>query len=167
MILYHQTFSPSTCECVIEQQFEHDEVTGLNGQPTLWFFHNVCIKHEPLVKDKPKLSIKDWNKKRDDIFKHHEFLLTKNRERHLKDFDSHPSRKAKQQAIKDMKSSFSGERHALRMESEFDNERTQQEAFLDRHESDSMDKVLIGIHSKYAFIAQDVYDKIMQEGNEV
>jgi len=162
-VLYHQTFSPSTCDCVIEEQFEHDEETGLNSEPTLWFFHHICDKHISLVENKPKLSLKDWNNQKDKIIKHHEFLLADNRKRHLKTFDENPQRKQRAEAIKQMKESKLSERHAESMQIVLDSERTRTLAFLDNHEIESMDKLLTGLHSKYALIGQDVYAKIREE----
>lgn len=166
MILYHQTFSPSTCDCVIEEQFEHDEVTGLNGQASLWFFHNVCARHEPLVKNKQKLSLQKWQDEIEKTVKHHEFLLSENRKRHLNDFEEHPTRKLKREAIKHMIKIKSTEAHALRIDSELMGERIMVERHLDNHENESMNHVLVGMFSQYAFIAQDVYDKIRQEQAE-
>lgn len=167
MILYHQTFSPSTCDCVIEEQFEHDEVTGLNGEPSLWFFHNVCAKHEPLVKDKQKLTLKNWQDEIEKIVKHHEFLLSKNRERHLNDFEEHPIRKRKREALKDMIKLKATEAHALRIDSELMGERIIVERHLDNHENESMNHLLAGLYSKYALIAQNVYDAIRREQFEI
>ena len=161
MVLYHQTFSPSACGCVIEQQFEHDEVTGLNDNPQLWFFHFVCAAHEPLVKNKPKPANIEQQRKK--IIDHHTKLLQDNRQRHLKDFDEHPSRKQKRDAINEMKKLFDTEKHALRMEAAMDQERDTTVVFLDKHQDESMDYLLTGLHSPYALVAQEVYDKIMQE----
>ena len=163
MTLYHQTFSPSSCECVFEQEFDHDEETGLNGQPKLLFAHRICSKHEPLVKNKPKLSLADWNKKRQDITKHKEFLLKRNRDRHLKDFEEHPTRKDKREAVNQMKMIKDTERHALRIEEQMQIEYDHQIRVLNKHEDDSMSQMLLGLHSPYAFIAQDVYDAIIKD----
>jgi len=165
MVLYHQTFSPSTCECVIEEQFEHNEITGQNEQPTLWFFHKVCSKHEPLVKNKSQLSKTKLNNKRKEIADYHSKLLEDNRKRHLKDFDEHPNRKQQQEALNEMRMTALGE-HALKIEAKFNLEREKQLKFLDDHEDTSMHTLLLGIHSPYAFIAQDVYDAIRQEQKE-
>jgi hypothetical protein len=166
-ILYHQTFSPSNCECVIEQQFEHDEETGLNGEPTLWFFHTVCARHESLVKNKPKLSEGQLKQKRDQIRKHHEFLLSENRNRHLKTFNEHPIRKQKKDAIMEMKLSKDTEKYALVLEAQMDGERVRTEGFLDNHELESMGMLLAGLHSPYAFGSESVYDAIMKEQRDV
>jgi hypothetical protein len=163
MVLYHQTFSPSTCSCIIEEQFEHDPETGLNGNASLWFFHYVCPKHEPLVKNKPKLSNEEFDKKIIDTVKHHEFLLSENRKRHMKDFDEHPVRKQKTESIKWMKMLKSTEKHALKMEAALDSERIRTVNFLDNHDNDSMHYLLSGLYSPYAFIAQEVYDQIKKE----
>src|SRR6185503_2607981 len=160
-LIYHQTFSPSSCECVFEQEFDHDEITGLNGQPRLLFAHRICSKHEPLVKNKPKLSLVDWNKKRQDIVKHKEFLLKKNRERHLKDFDEHPTRKEKREAVNQMKMLKDTEKHALRIEEQMQMEYDHQIRVLNNHEDDSMSQMLTGMLSPYAFVAQEVYDKVV------
>jgi hypothetical protein len=163
-IIYHQTFSPSSCECVFEQEFDHNEETGLNGQPRFLFAHKICSKHEPLVKNKPKLSLSEWTKKRQDIAKHKEFLLKRNRDKHLKDFDEHPTRKEKREAIKEMKMLKDTEKHALRIEEQMQIEYDHQITFLDNHEDGSMSQMLTGLHSPYALIAQEVYDTIMQGG---
>ena len=92
IIIYHQTVSPSSCNCVFEQEFDHDDETGLNENGRFLFAHRICDKHLNLVKNKPKLSLSDWNKKRQEIIKHKEFLLKRNRDRHLKDFEEHPTR---------------------------------------------------------------------------
>jgi len=167
MVLYHQTFSPSTCECVIEQQFEHDEETELNSNPTLWFFHNVCSKHLPLVEKKPRLGTNQVKQKIEEISKHHEFLLSRNRERHLKDHDEHPSRKQKREVIKQMKLSKNTEKHALLMESQLDAERVKTEGFLDNHDLESMGTLLVGLHYPYAFGSESVYDAIIKEQRSI
>jgi hypothetical protein len=165
MVLYHQTFSPSTCECVIEEQFEHNEVTGDNEQPTLWFFHKICNKHLPLVENKPKLSKSKLSNKRKEIADHHLKLLEDNRKRHLKEFDEHPTRKQQLETIEQMKTTtFTA--HALRIQAKLNEERDRQVKVLDDHEDNSMNFLLVGIHSPYAFIAQDVYDAIRQEQRE-
>jgi len=164
MIIYHQTFSPSSCDCVFEQEFDHNEETGLNGQPRFLFAHRICDKHLHLVKDKPKLSLSKWNKKRQDIIDHKEFLLKRNRDRHLKDFTEHPTRKQKREAIQQMKLLKDTEIHALKMEEQMQIEHDHQITFLDNHEHESMSQMLIGLHSEYALIAEDVYDIVMQGG---
>lgn len=162
-IILHQTFSPSTCQCIIEEQFEYDDVTGENGQPSLWFFHRVCEKHLPLVKDKPKPSPELLRTQRQKIVDHHRMLLDKNRTRHLKEFDNHPNRKQKLETINELKKSLDTERFALKMEAQEAEERRKQESLLDAHEDKSMDILVMGIYSPYAFIAQEVYDAMREE----
>jgi hypothetical protein len=164
MVTYHQTFSPSSCDCVFEQEFEHDEETGLNGQPRLLFAHNICSKHEHLVKNKPKLSLADWNKKRQDIAKHKEVLLKSNRDRHINDFDNHPTRKRDLKAIREMMEFSDTRTFALKMDAKLNVEMDRVIQFLDNHEEESMSRMLLGLHSQYALIAQEVYDTIMQGG---
>lgn len=160
MVLYHQRFSPVTCECVIEEQFERDETTGLNGPSSLWFFHVICERHQPLIK--PKLSKSKFEKKVNAIIKHHEFLLSENRKRNLKDFDEHPIRQQQLQTARELiNSGFRS--HGLRMDAELQSERIRVENSLDRHEDESMFKLLSGLYSPHAFLGQDVYDKIKQE----
>lgn len=165
-MLYHQKVSPSVCKCVYEEQFEYDTVAKeVIGQPSLWFFHNVCERHEPLVKNKQQLKKADLDKNRQDIADHHLFLLQNNRQRHLKDFDEHPERKKVKDILIEMKKSANivTKNRASKIESQIDEERKSQERFLDNHEDKSMNEVLIGIHSPYAFNAQEVYDAIQQE----
>jgi|SRR6476659_952111 len=164
ILIYHQTFSPSNCQCVFEQEFNHDEETGLNGQTRFLFAHKICSKHEHLVKNKPKLSLTDWNKKRQEIVKHKEFLLKRNRDRHLKDFNEHPTRKERREAIQQMKLLKDTERHALKIEEQMQVEYDHQIRFLNNHEDESMSQMLTGLHSPYALIAKEVYDIVMQGG---
>ena len=165
-MLYHQTVSPSVCSCVYEEQFEYDEVLKQpTGQPSLWFFHNVCERHLPLISNKPAIKKADLDKKRQDIANHQLFLLQKNRERHLKDFDEHPQRKKVKEILVEMKNSPDKVTRdgALRVENQIATERLNQEHFLDGHEDKSMNQLLVGIHSPHAFNAQEVYDTIQQE----
>lgn len=158
--LQHQTYSPSTCECVIEQLVDYSK------DPVdikVWFFHNVCKKHEPIVKNKVKLSLVDWTKKRDDIVRHHELLLKENRERHLKTWDEHQHRKQMRASINEMKMSKVTERHALAMEAKLESDREKTVNFLDGHELESMSYLLTGLHSTYALISDEVYDVILEE----
>jgi len=164
MIIYHQTFSPSSCDCVFEQEFDYNEETGLGDQPRFLFAHRICDKHIDLVKDKPKLSLSKWNKKRQDIIKHKEFLLKRNRDRHLEDFTEHPTRKQKRESIAQMKLLRDTEKHALKMEEQMKIEHDHQITFLDNHEHESMSQMLIGLHSEYALIAQEVYDIVVMQG---
>lgn len=165
-MLYHQKVSPSVCKCVYEEQYEYDPVLKEPiSQPSLWFFHEVCERHEPLVKNKPQLKKADIDKKRDDVANHQLFLLQNNRQRHLKDFDEHPERKKVKDILIEMKKSVNTvtRNSANKIESQIDEERKAQERFLDNHEDQSMNEILIGIHSPYAFNAQEVYDAIQEE----
>lgn len=164
MTLKHQTWYPNTCKCIIEEQFDDEDETI---PKTILFFHSICSKHLPLVESKPQLKDKDLKQKREQIINHHRKLLDDNRIRHLKQFDEHPNRKQKLDTIKEMKKSLDTEQLGLRMEEQFNMERIKQEKFLDNHEDESMDFLLSGIHSTYAFISQEVYDKILEEQSEV
>ncbi len=157
MVLQHITWKPDTCDCVLEQQVDE----GVD--PTLWFFHSVCPKHLPLVQNKPQLSKAQLKSKREIIASHHKKLLDANRVRHLKQFDEDPTRKQKLGTIKELLKTLDTQQVALRMESQAMEDRIIQERFLDKHEGDSMDYLLMGIYSPYAFIAQDVYDRILEE----
>jgi len=162
MTIYHQTFSPSTCECVIEEQFEYNETTKLvEGESSLWFFHKVCTRHEALVINKPKLSDSKLKQERDKIINHHKTLLQNNRVRHLNDFEN--NQKNKRDIIKELKKDKNTEPIALGLESEIAAEKSHNESFLDGHETKSMNTLLLGIFSPYAFNAQEVYDKIREE----
>ena len=97
MTLQHITFSPLLCECVIELQYEDTDNPPENK---LWFFHKVCDKHVPLVKDKPPLSDNELKQKRDSISKHHEKLLLDNRTRHLAAFDNAEERKQEEKLLR-------------------------------------------------------------------
>ena len=161
-MLYHQTVSPSVCSCVYEEQFEYDTVTNqVVGQPTLAFFHNVCERHEPLVINKPKINPQVLKNMRQNMAGHKQVLLDNNRTRHLKDFDDNPHRKQIQDSLNEIKKTMP--QAAARMQAEIDNDRTKQEEFLDGHEQKSMNTLVLGIHSPYAFNAQEVYDAIQQE----
>ena len=152
----HQTFSPATCECVIEQEVDD------NGNVSLLFFHTVCAKHEPIVKNKPKLSKQDLDKKRKEVSDKRLKLLSDNRIKNLKQFDDHPQRKQVAESIAEIKRS-QNEQLGLKLEAKFNEERMKVEHALDRHEDKSMDELLIGIHSPYAFNSQEVYDAISEE----
>ncbi len=160
MTIQHQTWSPAICSCVIEQQF--DDSTD-NPQPQLLFFHKVCDKHVHLVKEKPKLKSEDLAAKKSAVIAHKEKLLRDNRIRHLRTFDEHENRKQLLETIKEISKSRDTEKYGLKLEAQFHEERRKQIKFLDEHENNSMEMMLLGIHSPYAFNAQEVYDTILDE----
>ena len=160
MTIQHQTWSPNTCSCVIEQQFDDEH---LDRDPELLFFHNVCEKHEPLVADKPKLKMQDWDSKRKQILSHKENLLRQNRIRHLNTFEAHPERQNKFVLANDPAS----KKYSERMIHELEEDRRRQEVFLDNHEQKAMERLLVGTYSRYAFLAKDVYDAIIKEQREI
>jgi len=163
MVLQHITFSPLLCECVIELSYEDTDNPPENK---LWFFHKVCDKHLPIVKNKPPLKDNELKQKRDSISKHHQTLLENNRTRHLKNFDNAEERKQRKETIKVLAKSKDTEQHALKMDAIVQEERRREERALDDHEDTSMHRLLTGIYSPYAFVAQEVYDKIIQENAE-
>lgn len=166
MVLYHQTVSPSVCNCVYEEQFEFDPIKNEPvGQPFLWFFHNVCERHLPLVSNKAPLKKADLDKKKEDATNHQLSLLDNNRTRHLKQWDEHPKIKGVRDIANEMKKSPDSKtrERANKIEAVMDQQRRNQERFLDQHEDDSMNHLLLGIHSPYAFNAQEVYDAIQEE----
>jgi hypothetical protein len=55
------------------------------------------------------------------------------------------------------------ERYALTLEAKMEADRLSQVAFLDNHDSESMERLVLGVHSPYALIAQEVYDAIKEE----
>lgn len=158
-----QRWSPNTCECVFEEIYELDESTDNVTEKKLFFTHNVCSKHEELVKNKPKLSDNNLEKKREDILATINMLLANNRTRHIKDLESSPDRKDKKSKIKFMKLSLIGERTALRIEAELEAELDRNVRFLDGWENEIRDKAVLAMFSPYAFTAQDVYDAVIQE----
>ena len=166
IIKYHQTVSPSVCNCVYEEQFDFDtELNNPVSDPSLWFFHNVCERHLPLVSNKQPLKKADLDKKKEDATNHQLFLLSNNRTRHLKQWDEHPKIKGIKDIATEMKKSPDSKtrERANKIEAVMDEQRRGQERFLDKHEDDSMNNLLLGIHSPYAFNAQEVYDAILEE----
>ena len=158
-----QRWSPDTCECVFEIIYEYDDVTGIASNHKLFFVHNVCPNHEPLVKNKPKLSNDVLEKKIEDTLATINTLLANNRTRHLNDLEESPDRKDKKLKIKLMKLSLVGERTALRIEAELDAELDKNKRFLDGWEDEIRDKAVMAMFSPYAFTAQEVYDAVIAE----
>lgn len=164
MTLQHITFSPTICKCVIEFQYEDTDNPPEN---TLWFFHNVCSKHEPLVKNKPKLSDNTLKQKRDIISSHHQKLLSDNKINNLKHLDEDPNRVQKANTAKELIKSMDTEQLGLKIEADLQEEKRKIETILDNHADNSMQNLIIGIYSPYAFIAgQEVLDAINQESKQ-
>jgi hypothetical protein len=160
MALSHQLFT-SDCGCEIEQLHDPDE--GI--QPIPIVLHKVCGKHEAVVKNKRRLSMATFGKKRDEILERYQTILYKNRERHLKEFDNHPSRVEKRKAIAEMKVLKDWEKHALIAEEKMGIERDQTIRFLDEHEQSNMFRLMTGLNSQYSMFAKEVHDAIMSEQN--
>ena len=163
MTTQHITFSPSLCECVVELSYEDTDNPPENK---LWFFHKVCDKHLPLVKNKPKLKDTELKQKRDSISKHHEKLLSDNRIRHLDTFDNAEERKQRKETIKLLVKDKDTEKHGLKMDAVIQEERRREERALDSHEDNSMHRLLTGVYSPYAFVAEEVYETILKESRE-
>lgn len=164
MVVQHITWHPATCECIVEVQYDDAEPLETKSA-TLYFFHKICERHQPLVKNKKALSAAKVKKQREDIIKHHEGLLATNRERHLKTVDDHL--KQKMAAADTLKKSQATEKHGLMIEGEVIAHRHRTTVFLDDHEVKSMDTLVTGLFSENALNAQEVYDAIMQEQPDV
>jgi|RhisoiCoNPM_1038542.scaffolds.fasta_scaffold06513_2 hypothetical protein len=152
-----QTWSPDTCECKFEQ------IVDEQGNIDLFFVHNVCSKHEPLVKNKPRLSKNNADKKKSDIVKQKEKFLSDNRERNLKKHDEDPLNVSRRKAANESKMIAGLEKHGLMMEAKLDSERQNIVTHLDRFESDMMEETIVGINSTYALDSKEVYDKVIEE----
>ena len=163
MTIQHITFSPSLCECVVELSYEDIES---NPQHKVWFFHKVCDKHLPLVKNKPKLKDTELKQKRDSISSHHQKLLEDNRIRHLDRFDNAEERKQRKETIKTLVKSKDTEYHGLKMDGIIQEERRREQRALDDHEDNSMHRLLTGLYSPYAFDGEEVYQAILKESRE-
>ena len=156
MVVSFQTYSPDSCECVIEQQYD-DEIDPPKVE--LAFFHTVCAKHKPLVKE---ISSNDHEKKAQKIMDSLELALQTNRDRNLKSYDEHPFVVERQNIIKNLKLS-KNEKHGLLLESQADAERGNIVKGLDSHETTATLKLLNGLHSPDTFGTEDVYATILEE----
>lgn len=159
MTIKTQLWSPDTCECEIEEIWD----TEVPNSNQVFYFHNVCTTHELLIKNKPKLSKADFDKKRNDTLTLYEGLLDANKERNLKEHDEHPSNIKKREAIKEMKKDSKFQKHALKTEAKLDNERSGLVNRLDNFKDDMMARAMTGLNSEYSLIAQEVYEKIKEE----
>ena len=153
-----QLWSPSSCQCVFEQLVDDSVEPAVLS---LYFVHNVCPTHEPLVVNKPKLNKQTLDSKRDEVMQRVVTQLSNNRVRNLQQLDN--SQKKKRDIIKEMKKEARMEIHALRMEAKLDVERGNIERGLDAWEDEMKLQFFEGIFSTYAFNAQEVYDKVLEE----
>lgn len=158
MTLSHQTVTYE-CGCEVEQLHNPDE--GI--QPIPIVLNRCCERHEAIVKDKKRLTMTEFNKKSDEIIKRYKGMLDNNRIRHLNEFDNHPFRKEKKQAVQLMKQFKDTERHALVQEAKMNEERNQTVAFLDNHEQENITRLVTGLNSQYSMFAKEVHDAILAE----
>jgi len=160
MITNIQYWKPASCGCQFEETFDRADPDGTRK---LFYADIICPKHEPLVKNKPKLSQEKLLEKRTEIINLVEDLLTQNKTKNLKQYDDHPLTKQKLDTIKDMKHLLKTESTALRLEAILQAERQNVEKDLDDFTDKQMNHFLLGVHSPYAFSAQDAYDQVKKE----
>ena len=157
MVIHFQTYSPDTCECVIEQQYD-DEIEP--REVTLAFFHKVCDKHKPLVKPVSKT---EFDRKAKSVMDNINVALSTNRVKNLHTYDNHPHVKEVRRTINTLKFSKETEKHALLLEAQANSERDNIVRGLDGHENSAKAKIFNGLYSPDTFGTEDVYDTILEE----
>ena len=81
----------------------------------------------------------------------------------MKNFDNHPSRVDRREAIKQMKMLKDWEQNALWMEAKMDIERQQTVRGLEEFENENMFRLMTGLNSKYSMFAKEIHDAILSE----
>ena len=154
-----QSWTPP-CGCVFEEIYELEDP---DTTKRLFFVRNVCSIHEPIVKNKPKLSKKNLEDKQTEILNTVSTVLQRNKDVNLNGLKNNPNRLSDRVQLKEMKKNANLERHALLLEAKLDAEESDIEVQLDRFTNERIASVTQGIISPYAFTAQEVYDAVRQE----